>query len=444
MACNYMKTSQPNQSKACNYRKISQQKQSKACNYRKRSQSKAKGKNPSTPVRRVTRAGRNTRRGRALGLDVTAAFCSAASGSLLPGGWALPGAVAWLRCCDPHSRSQGMRRLRLNQDWIGRIRLALTIVGLPYAVCKPETSPSAAAWVHNPYTNTLRMTSSTVAPPLHLKSRCQPYPGSQIKRFPVPDDKVDWSKVWPQYLPVQHTDPNVASRPTWADPDLGSKVFSPRFNCVDGAVDRTSFLGDYKLLQNRPLNPRGRTGLAGRGLLGRWGPNHAADPIVTRWKVDAKGQKVSHPASKRPVLQFISIKRKDCGEWAIPGGMVDPGEMVTLTLQREFSEEALNSLALPAGERAQTHQRITQLFKGPGLQVYRGYVDDPRNTDNAWMETVAVNFHDETGNSVSELPLQAGDDAGQVTWVDLDSAFPLYASHSHFLETVAKERGAHW
>lgn len=30
-------------------------------------------------------------------------------------------------------------------------------------------------------------------------------------------------------------------------------------------------------------------------------------------------------------------------------------------------------------------------------QVYKGYVDDPRNTDNAWMETVAVNFHDESG-----------------------------------------------
>ena len=30
-------------------------------------------------------------------------------------------------------------------------------------------------------------------------------------------------------------------------------------------------------------NPCGRTGLKGRGLLGRWGPNHAADPIVTRW-----------------------------------------------------------------------------------------------------------------------------------------------------------------
>lgn len=31
-----------------------------------------------------------------------------------------------------------------------------------------------------------------------------------------------------------------------------------------------------------PRNPCGRTGLTGRGLLGRWGPNHAADPIVTR------------------------------------------------------------------------------------------------------------------------------------------------------------------
>lgn len=48
------------------------------------------------------------------------------------------------------------------------------------------------------------------------------------------------------------------------------------------------------------------------------------------------------------------------------------------------------------------------------------------------------------GNSVSELPLQAGDDAGQVQWVDVDSSFALYASHSHFLELVAKERKAHW
>ena len=41
-------------------------------------------------------------------------------------------------------------------------------------------------------------------------------------------------------------------------------------------------------------------------------------------------------------------------------------------------------------------------------QVYRGYVDDPRNTDNSWMETVAVNFHDDTGEQVGRLQLHAG------------------------------------
>lgn len=30
------------------------------------------------------------------------------------------------------------------------------------------------------------------------------------------------------------------------------------------------------------------------------------------------------------------------------------------------------------------------------LQVYKGYVDDPRNTDNAWIETTALSLHFET------------------------------------------------
>ena len=31
-------------------------------------------------------------------------------------------------------------------------------------------------------------------------------------------------------------------------------------------------------------NPMGRTGIAARGLLGRWGPNHVAESIVTRYE----------------------------------------------------------------------------------------------------------------------------------------------------------------
>ena len=61
--------------------------------------------------------------------------------------------------------------------------------------------------------------------------------------------------------------------------------------------------------------------------------------------------------------------------------MVDPGESVSETVRREFQEEAC---------RQQIDEgTITRLFSN-GYKLYESYVDDPRNTDNAWMETVAV------------------------------------------------------
>ncbi|XP_063076705.1 ADP-ribose pyrophosphatase, mitochondrial [Engraulis encrasicolus] len=332
--------------------------------------------------------------------------------------------------------------VRALSRWVRSVHVAFTLFGLPYPVssagsCLVKSAISSSSSVCS---SGLGRSSTIMASVLHIKARSPVYPGSTTNRLPVADALVSWQQAWNDYQPPTYTAPTVQAQPVWADPDIGS--FSPSFNSLDGKVDRHSHEGEYTVQDNRPLNPRGRTGVSGRGLLGRWGPNHAADPIVTRWKTDEAGKRVSHPDSSLPVLQFVAIKRRDCGEWAIPGGMVDPGECVSATLMREFSEEALNSLVTP--NKAELHTRITQLFDSPGLQVYKGYVDDPRNTDNAWMETIAVNFHDEAGDSVSELPLEAGDDAGQVTWMDLDSAQPLYASHAHFLETVAKKRQAHW
>ena len=58
--------------------------------------------------------------------------------------------------------------------------------------------------------------------------------------------------------------------------------------------------------------------VSGRGLLGRWGPNHAGDPVVTRWAKNTEND-------KKKVLEIILISRKDTGELALPGGMVDAG-----------------------------------------------------------------------------------------------------------------------
>lgn len=54
-------------------------------------------------------------------------------------------------------------------------------------------------------------------------------------------------------------------------------------------------------------------------------------------------------------------------------GMVDPGEQVSITLQREFSEEALNSLSVTKAEKIEIHKRVTKLFQSPGFQVSRWY-----------------------------------------------------------------------
>lgn len=64
--------------------------------------------------------------------------------------------------------------------------------------------------------------------------------------------------------------------------------------------------------------------------------------------------------------------------------MVDFGEDPHNTLIREFMEEALDG---------QSFSSLNKLWE-KGTEIYCGYVDDARNTDNAWIETIVVNYHD--------------------------------------------------
>ncbi|XP_015607486.1 ADP-ribose pyrophosphatase, mitochondrial [Cephus cinctus] len=278
---------------------------------------------------------------------------------------------------------------------------------------------------------------------IHQKCRQGLYPSSNINRFPVPEDKVPWTEEYPDYQPVDYTSPVLEGKP-WADPKIDDPSFKPNWNSIDDKVNRQSFMGDYVVDDNGyPSNPVGRTGIVGRGLLGRWGPNHAADPIVTRWKRNGTGALEINRETEKPILQFISIQRKDSGEWGIPGGMVDPGETITATLKREFMEEAMNSIEMTQEEKEELEDSIKRFFE-KGDTIYKGYVDDPRNTDNAWMETVALNFHDEDGSTVGRLSLKAGDDASNVRWMDANRNLNLYANHAEFIKQTAHKRNAHW
>lgn len=240
------------------------------------------------------------------------------------------------------------------------------------------------------------------------KARTESPPG--YSRAPVPADKVSWETPFEAYAPHTYTAPlvlenDVTLRPGgWADESDPRKALARRApRSLTGRPIRLDAHG-------RPLNPAGRTGTAGRGLLGKWGPNLAADPIVTRL----------NPLSGE--LEMLAILRKDRRQWAIPGGMVDEGEDVSTTLAREFYEEAGVKL-----EMADAHL------------VYSGYVDDPRNTDHAWVETTVKHKHLDPEMAARIEPV-AGDDAAAVRWLPLteEHLSNLYASHGEFVRRALK------
>lgn len=270
---------------------------------------------------------------------------------------------------------------------------------------------------------------------IHKVARCETYPGGGPKRFVVPDACVDWEVTFAKYAPVFYEAPILGKQPVWADDP--KEIRKIEYNRIDKAcnVDRTSAHGVYVVTQEGfPRNPLGRTGIEGRGLLGRYGPNHAADPVVTRWKRNSETHEVEHDADGNPILQFVAIRRKDNGLWALPGGMVDPGEVASATVKREFGEEALDAMSLSEAEAEKVKQDLDELFDAEhAVVVYKGYVDDPRNTDNAWMETTAVSIHDSDGHLFDKFKLQGGDDASDAKWADYTPGMELYASHTNFM-----------
>lgn len=247
-----------------------------------------------------------------------------------------------------------------------------------------------------------------VSSPLHVKARKDKgvgYPDRQL----VSDEQVSWDVKWEDYNPPYYVaEPVIANDRLvktggWADPEK----FADYQELVK-EKPRVSYEGLIRLDENGyPLNPKGRTGLRGRGLLGNWGPNNAADPIVTY--VDKDGY-----------LRLAGIKRGDAekrgvpDERALPGGMVDAGERVTQALGRELTEETSAKLDFAEAD-----------------VVYQGYVDDPRNTDNAWMETDAYHLH--IDNPPELIPADDADDAGWFV-VDQDFLDKMYASHAELVK----------
>lgn len=277
---------------------------------------------------------------------------------------------------------------------------------------------------------------------LHVQARLSPYPGTQRQRYPVPDFLVDWQIPFPGYAP-----PVCTACDAFHDYELGDVDLTVRtgkhvqisFNDIDSGVDRRSHQGVYDVVDGIPRNPSGRTGIAGRGMLGRWGPNHTANAIITRWKRTSKGKLVERFG--KHVLEVVTIQRQDSLEWVLPGGVVDVNDTISRNLRKNFCEELLSSPNATGEEQEIMSKRLEHLFSC-GKVVYKGYVDDPRNTDNAWIETVCINFHDDTGRILNDIQLKSSDLARGIQWQDVSGQLNLYQSYTFILKRVAEQHSA--
>lgn len=176
-------------------------------------------------------------------------------------------------------------------------------------------------------------------------------------------------------------------RDGWADPDADPAG-------IDWKQRRRDALIRFDLDElGWPVNPFRDTGIRGRNELGRWGETQAADAVVT--------------ATVTGRRWLLMIERGDGYGWALPGGMVEPGEHAEDAARRELAEET--GLALD--------HRLLWRPRGPR------HVPDPRESDNAWVVTTPCCVH---LGDVERLPAVAGaDDAARAAWIHADTAADL-------------------
>ncbi len=225
-------------------------------------------------------------------------------------------------------------------------------------------------------------------------------PAGYPDRFVTPEPNRSWEVRYPEYIPPYYIDPKVLIQGIekgWADPEDIS------------AIEKRGWSRNYEVNideEGFPLNPKGRTGIKGRGLLGKWGANYAVDILVSR--TTDKGR------------EYLLIKRTDNHQYAFVGGMVDGDESDIRAAERELGEEVHLDIPL---EKAEV--------------IEKGYANDFRNTDNAWIETTV--FHMDVTNTNYVTP-RADDDAESLEWVPEESipTLKMHSNHHQVLESFIK------
>jgi ADP-ribose pyrophosphatase len=187
--------------------------------------------------------------------------------------------------------------------------------------------------------------------------------------------------------------------------------------------------------RGRPLNPSGRTGVEGLGLLWDWGPIFVTEGIVTR-EIEENGEK---KIQIRLIRKWKDKENKiPDDEWKFPGGAVERGETV--------DEQDENSAYAASRELTQESGIRNVLFSKNDI-VFDDYTESGRNTDNAWMISTAYHKHFKLGENIEEEDFTDKEEVAETAWVDMsedDERFKkLSGSHKKMLSNVLEKLNIH-
>jgi ADP-ribose pyrophosphatase len=192
----------------------------------------------------------------------------------------------------------------------------------------------------------------------HLQIRGE-RPGTYPPRFRIFLDKAKWEVPCPEYAPPYHVEQEVLENDRanvangWADPEDVRKI--PEQTVTEEELSRDE--------EGRPLNPHGRTGIAGRGALGRWGANPIVMLILTRLNPETKDLE-------------ILLHEKDEGDLQLPENFVNFGQSPEEVAKKHLLNET----------------GISEMPQEKHI-IHEGYLYDPRQTDHAWLRATGYLLH---------------------------------------------------
>ncbi|KAL4230550.1 hypothetical protein ACF0H5_010931 [Mactra antiquata] len=242
-----------------------------------------------------------------------------------------------------------------------------------------------------------------------------------------------------------------------------------------------------------PLNPMGRTGLRGKGNLWRWGPNHVIKAVVTRWR-RKYGPDINTMADflyveGKRVLEFITVQKDTImdSNYALPGdilhGLSNPSSILCRSFMSQVFDEqdcgqynrfdqsemieffaqfastvvggSISSFqptseasSLPRSgyvlqphlSESRTNLRTETDQSGFSASlIYKGYLDDPRNTDNAWVEAEVWNFHYDIGDTF-DLNIAEG---LSVKWKEVSPYVKMFGNETVIVQEAARIQDAY-